>query len=154
MTKLVVNCSIFIHSVCSIISSCNARIKPGSQTHLPLMVHNQNYPCKIIISSINDTVLVQKLSLEAELTFLYATGSVGKVWTTIQSQHQHALQRDSDSCTARLCYVTMIVPFMFINTLTQKHLKTHVCTYILASIFQHSETEGILSCMKIIFCQI
>jgi len=41
------------------------------------MIQNQNYPFKIIISSINDTVLAQKLCLEVELTFLYVMGSAG-----------------------------------------------------------------------------
>lgn len=152
MSKLVVNCSVFIDSVCLVISSCNARIKPGSQTQLSLMIQNQNYPSKLSIFSINDTVLVQKLCLEAELTFLYVTGSAGYVWTSIQAHHQYALQRESDSCTGHLCYVTMIVQFMFINT--QKHLEPHVCSYILASIFQHSGSEVILSCVNFIFCQI
>jgi len=48
----------------------------------------------------------------------------------------------------------MIVPFMFINNLTQNHLEAHLYTYILANVFQHSESEVILSCMNHIFCQI
>jgi len=69
-------------------------------------------------------------------------------------QHQHTLQRDSDSCIGHLCHVAIIFPFMFNNTLTQKHLETLICTCILASTFQHSESGVILSCVNLIFCQI
>jgi len=69
-------------------------------------------------------VFVQKLCVEVELTFLYVTGSTGYVWSSIQAQHQYALLRDSDPCTAHVCYVTMIVPFIVINRSTQKHLGT------------------------------
>jgi hypothetical protein len=43
------------------------------------MIQNQNYPSKISISTINDIVLVQKLYLEDELTFLCVTGTAGYV---------------------------------------------------------------------------